>query len=125
MRILPLLPAILLAACAGANPRAPYAVIDGSEWTRTDPYSFPVRIASIDGRDYLRLDRRVVEPGRHVLRFESTKPMRKGRQYRDTRELTVELKPCTHYYFAAKHASEFSEIWEVKLVDEQTIPDCG
>ena len=67
---------LALGACASLTPTEPFAVIDGTDWDRTDPYAAPVQIASIDGKDYLRLSHRALPPGPHKIGFLTTQVLR-------------------------------------------------
>ena len=67
---------LALGACASLTPTEPFAVIDGTDWDRTDPYAAPVQIASIDSKDYLRLSRRALPPGPHKIGFLTTQVLR-------------------------------------------------
>ncbi len=102
----------------------PWAVIDGTDWPKVEPYSAPVTIASIDGKDYLKETRRTLAPGMHKLEFITTRTTRASK-LRQTREIDIELKPCTVYYFYAKHPSKFADEWELKILRESAITKCG
>jgi hypothetical protein len=102
----------------------PYAVIDGTDWPKTEPYSAPVGIASIDGKDYLKESRHNLAPGKHRLEFITLRQTR-GHKFRQTRSIEIELKPCTIYYFYAKHPSKFADEWELTLMRESELKSCG
>ena len=119
----------LLASCAlvlllAGWTDAPYAVIDGSDWPKTEAYSAPVTIASIDGKDYLSESRRTLPAGPHKLEFITTR-LTKGHKFRQTRTIDIELKPCTIYYFYAKHPSKFADEWELTLLRETEVKKCA
>jgi hypothetical protein len=116
----------LIAACSliAAGAGEPYAVIDTTDWNKVEAYSAPVTIASIDGQDYLSETRRTITPGKHTLEFVTTRTV-KSSKIRQTRSIELEVKPCTTYYFYAKHASKFSPEWELKLLRETPIKSCG
>jgi hypothetical protein len=115
---------LFLAAAAATAADAPYAVIDTTDWNKVEAYSAPVTIASIDGQDYLSETRRTITPGKHTLEFVTTRTV-KSSKIRQTRSIELEVKPCTTYYFYAKHASKYSPEWELKLLRETTIKSCG
>jgi hypothetical protein len=115
---------LFLAAVAATAADAPYAVIDTTDWNKVEAYAAPVTIASIDGQDYLSETRRTITPGKHTLEFVTTRTV-KSSKIRQTRSIELEVKPCTTYYFYAKHASKFSPEWELKLLRETTIKSCG
>lgn len=121
---LTLLAALALAACASLVPKEPYAVIDGTDWDRTDPYAAPVEIATIDGRDYLQLNHRALPPGRHKIAFLTTHLVRTTR-FREHHEVELDLKPCVSYYYYAKHPSQFDSHWELKLLREVELTACN
>jgi hypothetical protein len=101
----------------------PFAVIDGTDWPKTEPYSAPVGIASIDGKDYINETRRTLTPGMHKLEFITTRTTR-ANKFRQTRTIDIELKPCTIYYFYAKHPSKFADEWELTLLRESEVKKC-
>lgn len=114
---------LMLAGAAGAADE-PYAVIDTTDWDKIEAYAAPVTIASIDGQDYLSESRRTITPGKHTLEFVTTR-MVKSSKIRQTRTVELDAKPCTTYYYYAKHASKFSPEWELKLLRETPIKSCG
>lgn len=118
----PLVAILLVLALAGWTD-GPFAVIDGTDWPKTEPYSAPVTIASIDGKDYLSETRRTLAPGPHKLEFITTRTTR-ANKFRQTRTIDIELKPCTIYYFYAKHPSKFADEWELTLLRESPIKKC-
>lgn len=116
------LAALLLAGAASAA--EPFAVIDTTDWNKVEAYAAPVTIASVDGKDYLGETRRTIAPGKHTLEFVTTRTV-KTSKVRQTRSIELEVKPCTTYYFYAKHASRYSAEWELKLLRETAIESCG
>jgi hypothetical protein len=102
----------------------PYAVIDTTDWNKVEAYAAPVTIASIDGQDYLSETRRTITPGKHTIEFVTTR-MVKSSKIRETRTVELDAKPCTTYYFYAQHKSKHSPEWELKLLRETTLKDCG
>lgn len=118
----PLVAILLVLALAGWID-GPFAVIDGTDWPKTEAYSAPVTIASIDGKDYLSQTRRTLAPGPHKLEFITTRTTR-ANKLRQTRTIDIDLKPCTIYYFYAKHPSKFADEWELKVLRESPIKKC-
>lgn len=114
---------LFLTAVAAAAADAPYAVIDTTDWNKVEAYTAPVTIASIDGQDYLSETRRTITPGKHTLEFITTR-MVKSSKIRETRTIELDAKPCTTYYFYAKHPSKYSPEWELKLLRETEIKSC-
>lgn len=119
-----LVTAFMLAACATTGPSGTFAVIDGTDWDRSEPYAAPVQIMSIDGKDYLRLHRRALAPGKHTVVFATTQVLRANR-LRQVEEVELDLKPCTSYHYYAKHPSKFDSRWELKLLHEVKLEHCG
>ena len=101
----------------------PFAVIDGTDWPRTEPYAAPVQIASIDGTDYVDETRRTLAPGKHRLEFVTTRLVR-AVKVRQTRAIEVELKACTVYYYYALHPSKYAPEWELKLMRTTELKKC-
>lgn len=114
--------ATTLATVAAAD--EPYAVIDTTDWNKVEAYAAPVTIASIDGQDFLSETRRTITPGKHTLEFITTRTV-KSSKIRETRSIELDAKPCTTYYYYAKHASKYAPEWELKLLRETTIKSCG
>jgi hypothetical protein len=115
--------ALLVVSAVALAADAPYAVIDTTDWNKVEAYSAPVTIASIDGQDYLSETRRTITPGKHTIEFVTTR-MVKSSKIRQTRSVELDAKPCTTYYYYAKHASKFSDEWELKLLRETEIKSC-
>jgi len=124
-RLAPSIATCLVAALASiaSGADAPYAVIDTTDWNKVEAYAAPVTIASIDGQDYLSESRRTITPGKHTLEFVTTRMVRTSK-IRQTRSIELDAKPCTTYYFYAKHPSKFAEEWELKLLRETEIKSC-
>lgn len=122
--VVPIIAALLLGACATTNPGGVWSVIDGSDWDHVDPYAAPVHIASIDGKDYLRLSRRALPPGRHTIIFQTTQVLRANR-LRHVQEVELDLAPCTSYHYYAKHNSKFDPRWELVLLREVKLESCA
>lgn len=120
-RITPILALMLAGAVAAAEP---FAVIDTTDWNKVENHAAPVTIASIDGKDHLSETRRTITPGKHTLEFVTTRTV-KTSKVRQTRSIELEVKPCTTYWFYAVHASRYSAEWELKLLRETPIEDCG
>jgi len=114
----------LLISGGAALADEPYAVIDGTDWPRTEPYAAPVQIASIDGKDYLDETRRTLAPGKHRIEFMTTRKLRSSK-YRQVRAIEIELKACTVYYFYALHPSKYAPEWELKLKRETELKKCA
>ena len=113
----------LLSSGGAALAAEPFAVIDGTDWPRTEPYAAPVQIASIDGKDYLDESRRTLAPGKHRIEFMTTRKVRASK-YRQVRAIELELKACTVYYFYALHPSKYAPEWELKLKRETELKQC-
>jgi hypothetical protein len=101
----------------------PYAVIDGTDWPKTEAYAAPVQIASIDGTDYIDETRRTLAPGKHRLEFVTTRKLRAAK-LRQTRVIEIELEPCTVYYYYALHPSKYAPEWELKLMRTTELKKC-
>jgi len=116
--------AALLGLLAGAAlASGSEAVVDGRDWDRSQPYSYPVTIAAIDGKDYVDLKRRALAPGRHVLEFRTTwKPP--ARRFLKSREVEVVLEPCTIHRYYARHSGPFASDWELIAMPPLPVPGC-
>lgn len=112
---------VLLASAAPGG--EPWAVLDGTDYPKAQPYAAPVQIASIDGKSYLDEKRRTLAPGKHTIEF-ITLRLTRGHKFRKSIKVELELKPCTSYYYYAQHPSKFADEWELKLLRETQLKSC-
>ena len=103
---------LALAGCAST----PFSYIDGNRYFKTDYHSYSVIVLDVDGRSDTR-NPVMVEPGRKVIRVQG--PPAHGFSYGETRNLTLDVKPCTRYYLKAvkKNALEQDFVPEVDYVE--------
>ena len=99
----------------------PYALVEAADRSPTRE-EFPPAITRIDGES-TRNPRRSdpIEPGKRrvTVRFETAKVVQSPDEI--TRELDMDLEPCTRYRIAARRVG--STNWEPKVYSE-AIPEC-
>lgn len=99
----------------------PYALVEAADRSPTRE-EFPPAITRIDGES-TRNPRKSdpIEPGKRrvTVRFETAKVVQSPNEI--TRELDMDLEPCTRYRIAARRVG--STNWEPKVYSE-AIPEC-
>jgi hypothetical protein len=114
--------AALAAAAAVAGPYdQPYALVEAGDRSPTRE-EFPLAVTQIDGES-TRNPRKSdpIAPGKHrvTVRFETARVAQSPAE--TTRELDLELVPCTRYRIAARRVGATN--WEPKVYSE-AIPEC-
>lgn len=113
---------VLASACAVAGQYdQPYALVEASDRSPTRE-EFPPAITKIDGES-TRNPRRSdpIPPGKHrvTVRFETVRVPQSPEDA--TRELDMDLEPCTRYRIAARRVGPVD--WEPKVYSEK-IAEC-
>lgn len=111
---------ILLAGCASG----PYGLISTSTtFAETQMNVHEVQIRAVDGR-FNRVEPVRLAPGVHTIVAESQKE-KVGRRPIIEQAFTFEVKPCKHYYIAARHDTPLQdEGWEPIVTDVRDIVNC-
>ena len=110
----PILSAVLLAVGCAAGPGyyTHNAELVGSRYHRAAINTYPLVVASVDGRSTPVNQRIYVEPGRRDIVVED--PMQPDRE-RATKHLLLDVQPCTRYYLVAVKDTRRSSDYQVKV----------
>ena len=124
MKRLILAASILSATAAFAGPYdAPYSIITVDPLKSADPLLRKVIVNRVDDVTITTVDNKaVVPPGSHKVTMDL--PPRKGFHQATQNELTLETKPCTRYYVAAKLDSTATQSWTPIVRSEEPIGEC-
>ena len=83
----------------------------------------PAFIMKIDGQN-VSIDRSdPVPPGVHTVELSIPGPPGMGQSERDT--VTIEAKPCTRYYWAARRSSRTARDWKALVAAAEPIGECN
>ena len=116
----------LFATAAAAAPAAydkPWSLVESGDGSQTRQ-EYSVAITQVDGQS-TRNPRasEAIEPGKHrvTVRFETAR-VQQGKA-ETTRDLQIELEPCTRYRIVAKRTTSTGTQWEPKVYSE-AIGEC-
>jgi len=107
----------LLTACAGPA----YSELYGARYYRTPIDTYPVQVASVDGKDYLTQPVRI-EPGHHVISVQG--PPGGAQRWGDKRSIELDVKPCTRYWLVAVKDNKLAHDFAVKVDYEEPMSGC-
>jgi len=115
---------MLAATAAWAGPYdEPYSIITVDTLKSADPLLRRVIVNRVDDVTITTVDNKaVVPPGPHKVTLDL--PPRKGFHQATQNELTLETKPCTRYYVAAKLDSTATQTWTPIVRGEEPIGEC-
>ena len=100
---------------------APYALFEPERRSATED-TRPAFILKIDGRN-VSIDRSdPVPPGKRVVDVSIPGPRAMSNPERAT--LTVDAKPCTRYYLAARRSSRTASDWSAFVAAAEPIGEC-
>jgi hypothetical protein len=116
-----LLAAAVLLAIAGCATTPTFSYIDGNKWYRAEMNTYSVVVLDVDGKSYLR-NPVMIDPGRRVVRVQG--PPAPGFQYGEARTLTLDVKPCTHYYLKAVKQNSIDQDFTPAVDYEEPISGC-
>ena len=111
--------AVVLGGCATSEP---FSYLDGRRYYQAQMNVSNASIASVDGKDYVQNPVRI-DPGVHEITLE-TRPVG-GFRFADKRTITLDVKPCKRYYFAAVRETALSQDWQPKVDYVEDIAGCG
>ena len=109
---------VALAACT----TAPLSFLVGRPLTKTDMTLYPVRIVSVDGAHDYNVPA-AIAPGVHEVVLEAA-PGR-GALNGVQKTFTLEIKPCTRYFLAARRDSPMSSDWALVVDSTETVGGCS
>ena len=108
-------------ALAAAGCATNFSYIDGNRYFRTPINTASVIVLDIDGTSTTR-NPAMVDPGVRVIRVQG--PPSPGFSYGETRTLTLDVKPCTHYYLKAVKQNPLQQDFTPMVDHEQPISGC-
>jgi hypothetical protein len=109
-------------AIAGCATTTPFSYIDGNKWYRAELNTYSVIVLDVDGKSYAR-NPVMIEPGRRVVRVQG--PPAPGFSYGEARSITIDVKPCTHYYLKAVKKNSVEHDFTPAIDYEMPITGCG
>ena len=108
---------LALAGCAGPA----YSELYGTRYYRVPIHTYPVLVASVDGKDYLRQPV-LIEPGRHQVTVQG--PPGGGQRWGDKRTIELDVKACTRYWLVAVKENRLASDFSVKVDYEEPMSGC-
>ncbi len=108
-------------ALAAAGCATNFSYIDGNRYFRTDINAHSVIVLDIDGKSEIR-NPVMVEPGVRVVRVQG--PAAPGFRFGQDRTITIDVKPCTHYYLKAVTPNSISAEFTAMIDFEEPIAGC-
>jgi hypothetical protein len=113
----------LLGGCAaGGQYSEPYALFEPEQRMRVAD-TRPAFIMKIDGRNIEMGRNDPVKPGTRSVEVSIPGPPGMSESDRDT--LSVDAKPCTRYYLAAKRSSPTARDWRAFISTSEPIGECA
>jgi hypothetical protein len=112
--------AALLGGCA--TPYG-YSQLDGRRYVQTNIDTYPLQVTAVDGKSTPLTGPVRIEPGAHQIAVQTfpDKVHRLGIE----RTLTLDVKPCTHYYLVAVRPTPISPDYSVKVDYEERVAGCS
>ena len=116
---------ILLAALALAGCASPYSYsqLDGYRYHRAEINTYPLIIAAVDGQSTPTRSPVLVEPGMRKVVVQG--PPTATSRFGDEQTLTLDVKPCTHYYLVAVKENRLSRDFTVRIDYEEPVAGCS
>ena len=108
-------------ALATAGCATNFSYIDGNRYFRTDFNAHSVIVLEVDGKSEIR-NPVMVEPGVRVVRVQG--PAAPGFRFGQDRTITIDVKPCTHYYLKAVTPNSISAEFTAMIDFEEPIAGC-
>lgn len=113
--------AAALLAVAGCATQQPFSYIDGNRYSKAEMNAFSVIVLDVDGVHYTRSPV-MIDPGRRVVRVQG--PPAPGFHQGETRTITIDVKPCTHYYLKAVKQNPVQQDFTPMIDYEERISGC-
>ena len=108
-------------ALAAAGCATNFSYIDGNRYFRTDFNAHSVIVLEVDGKSEIR-NPVMVDPGVRVVRVQG--PAAPGFRFGQDRVITIDVKPCTHYYLKAVTPNSISAEFTAMIDFEEPIAGC-
>lgn len=114
---------VLLGGCAGSGMYAePYALFEPERKSVTAD-TRPAFVMKVDGRNVAINRNDPVKPGVHEVEVSIPGPPGMSDPDRDT--LSIDARPCTRYYLAAKRSSPTARDWKAFISATEQIRECS
>jgi hypothetical protein len=110
-------------ALVGCTTSKPIAYLNGYRWNKAELNTYDTLIVSVDGKGYIQNNRILVDPGPHLIVFQ-TVPI-PGFNVSPEKSLNLNVEPCTRYWFEAKRASEREQDFEPRVNYKEHIVGCS
>ena len=117
--------ASLVAGCASVGDgvySSPYAIFEADRRSPAQD-TRPAVPVKVDGEDVRVGDHRPVPVGMRTV--EVSVPGARGMSQSVRETLTIDAKPCTRYYLAARRSSMTSDDWTAFVESTETIGECA
>ena len=108
-------------ALAAAGCATNFSYIDGRRYFRTDFNAHSVIVLDVDGKSEIQ-NPVMVDPGMRVIRVQG--PAAPGFRFGQERTITIDVKPCTHYYLKAVTPNSISAEFTAMIDFEEPIAGC-
>jgi hypothetical protein len=108
-------------ALAAAGCATNFAYIDGRRYFKTDFNAHSVIVLDVDGKSEIQ-NPVMVDPGVRVVRVQG--PAAPGFRFGQERTITIDVKPCTHYYLKAVTPNSISADFTPMIDFEEPISGC-
>ena len=113
--------AVAAVALAAAGCATNFSYIDGNRYFWAEMNSHSVIVLDIDGRSEIQ-NPVMVDPGMRVIRVQG--PAAPGFRFGQDRTITIDVKPCTHYYLKAVTPNAISPEFTPMVDFEEPISGC-
>lgn len=117
LRLMATAMALAVAGCATPT----FSYIDGNKWFQAEMNTYSVIVMDVDGVNYTR-NPVMVDPGKRVIRVQG--PPAAGFTFGESRTMTLDVKPCTHYYLKAVKQNPLQQGFDAMVDFEQPISGC-
>jgi hypothetical protein len=108
-------------ALAAAGCATNFSYIDGRRYFKTDFNAHSVIVLDVDGKSEIQ-NPVMVDPGVRVIRVQG--PAAPGFRFGQERTITIDVKPCTHYYLKAVTPNSISPEFTAMIDFEEPIAGC-
>jgi len=109
-----------LAACASQQS---FSYLDGARWSTAELNTYDTTIVQVDDTSYVSNSKIPVDPGVHHIRLQTRPPF--GFSESPVKELVLDVKPCTRYWFEAKRVNSVTQDFEPRVNYSEHIAGCG
>ena len=112
---------LLMAACASTG--YTYSELLGERYYKTPIDTYPVIISKVDGKSTPATGPARVDPGARAITFQGP-PGGTGRQGAEEVTVTMDIKPCTRYYFVAQKDNRLDSTFKPQVDYQEPVAGC-